>query len=192
MNIRLNICLFLSLFLSMVFYGCTPARYEYYEPIASGGTSSLNVPAIMAAKDTIEFSFNSTKIQIKGSGTGFYLIVFVPKKKVVSFVSNKVEWYLSTSQNRMHARFYLEYFYERTKQIVQVQPTEALVQNNDGTLALLGPESGIYENSIKLDEVKRDHYFIKLPAIEVDGHVFEIPVIEFIKKEGFGVLPINA
>ncbi len=192
MTTRLSIYLFFSLFLFMIFCGCVPLRHEYYEPVASGGTSSLSVPAIMSAKDTIEFSFNNTKVRISGTGTGFYLIVFVPKKKVVRFVSNEVEWYLNSNQNKTQVTFYLEYFDESTKQIVQVKPTEALVKNSDRALSLSGPESGIYENSIKLDEVKRDHYFVELPSIAVNGHVFEIPVVKFIKKEGFGVFPINA
>lgn len=54
-----------------------------------------------------------------------------------------------------------------------------------------GAQSGIYENSITLNGVQRDEYSVKLPAIQIDDRVYEIPIVTFIKKEGVGVFPLN-
>ncbi len=188
---HIHICTVLCLFLSIIVYGCMPVQYVYYEPIAVEGELSHSQPGIVSGKDTIEYSLNNTKLKIEGGSTGFYLIVIVPKGGLVRFVSSEVEWYLPGSQKRMKARFYLKY-YDSQGSRFQAEPTDTMVNIGRGESSFRGPESGIYENFVKLDEVKKDHYFIMLPAIEINGQVFEIPTIEFVKKEGLGVFPINS
>ncbi len=188
---RIQIYIFFGLFLFLVLDGCVPVQYEYYEPVAEGGKLSKSYPAIIAAKDRIEFIFNDIKIWIEGGSTGFYLVVSVPKGGSVRFVSNEIEWYLSPSQNKIKTIFNLAFYDLKTNHNVQVKPTDKMVHSSGRELSSLGSKYGFYENFIKLSEIERDRYFIKLPAIETNGHVFEIPVVEFIKKEGFGIFSIN-
>jgi hypothetical protein len=181
--------LFLSLFLS----GCIPARYVYYEPVAVGGEIYHSNSGITFGKDTIEFTYNDVKIRCRGESTGFYLTVLIPKGLSIRFVSNDLKWYLTeSSKNKIRAPFFLTYWNSWKNERINVQPSDILVQRGEGALSLPeGPASGIYENYIKLCGTHIDQYYIKLPDIEINDEVFDIPVVKFMRKDSFGFFPIN-
>ncbi|MBU0994094.1 MAG: hypothetical protein KJ737_16510 [Proteobacteria bacterium] len=190
-NFNIRIFLYFFAFL-IVSEGCAPVKCVYYEPIASSGKLFVKDSAIIGPKDRIEFLFSNTKITITGYSTGIYLVVLIPKGESIRFGSDELEWHPSSSLTWIKTKFFLE-FYDPGKPdgVCQVRPIDNLIQGYDSKLSYHGPESGIYENTIKLDKIKRDHYFVRMPAILINSHVYEIPVIEFIKREGFGIFPIN-
>ncbi len=168
----------LLVFLLLFFYGCFPANYAYYEPVSAEGEAYSSFPGVTFGKDTLEFSFNDSRIRIQGSSTGFYLVVYVDKKDLLRFISNKLEWYLKSSKNSNEkVEYHLAYYDSKAKRIQQ---------NPDDTMGI-----GIYENFVKLSDVEQDKYVVKLPSVDINSNIFEIPAIEFTKKEGFGVFPIN-
>ena len=184
---RLLVCCFL-----IVTCGCVPAPYSYYEPATYGGELSSAVPGAFAApKDKIEFSYSGVKIQLQGGRNGVYLVVSIPEGMSASFVSEELEWFEGSSGNRMKARFNLAYFDSQTGKVMSSRPTDVMARSDKDGAFLVGPKSGIYENYVKFDETEKGRYTVKLPAIRIDGKTYEIQPVEFSRKEGFGVFPVN-
>ncbi|MCP4552861.1 MAG: hypothetical protein GY834_12660 [Bacteroidetes bacterium] len=173
----------------IVVCGCAPVIYDYHKPIANSGKISSDF-GIFAPNDLIKFSFNKVKITVAGSYTGIYLTMTVPKGKFVRFVSDELEWHVRSSKNGTKTKFHLLLYNMRSGKYIKIKPTEIMVQKVS-EIFLNCPGSCGYQVPVKLFDTHKDHYFIKLPAIEIDNQVFQIPTIEFIKKKGFGIIPIN-
>ncbi len=169
--------------------GCLPLVYDYYKPIANSGKSSSNF-GLFAPNDVIEFLFKDVKITIYGGNTGIRLVLHVPKGRFVRFVSDDLEWYISSSKNRTKTKFHLSFYNMQLGKSIQIKPTDIMIKKVRRS-SLNRSESGGYHASLNLFDTHRDQYFIKLPAIEIDNQIFQIPTIEFIKKKGFGIIPIN-
>lgn len=171
--------------------GCAPVVYDYYKPIAnSGKLSSYFGPFVFAPDDVIKFTFEKSRITLKGGSKGFYLIVFFPKEKHFRFVSDEIEWRLSYSADKKKTKFHLSFYDIDSGKKMIVNPTDMVILNSRKPV-VYNPGSGRYEGGVKLFDIPQDHYFIKLPAIEIDNQIFQIPTIEFIKKKGFGIISIN-
>jgi hypothetical protein len=160
-----------------VLCGCIPYSLTYWEPYASGG-KSLNSSAAIGYKDMLEFSFNDVKVHFMGDETCLSVDIFIPKEKSASFITEEMELHDNNSSPKI-IKFRMTYWDKKTLTQVYISPLRNMHGKNT------------YYGKVWFGGVAQSNYVIKAPLLKVDDQIFEIPIIEFTKKEGFGVGPIN-
>jgi hypothetical protein len=174
----------------VVILGCMPISLTYWEPSAQTGRLSNSVRGTLGYKDRIEFSFDGVTVQFIAGGSWVSIALLIPEGKSASFLSDKLELREKHSSARL-IEFSMTDWDATTMEQVRISPTAVMLGKNMSVAILGGPMPKAYTGSAKFDGEDRVRYFIKPPPLKIGGQVFELPTIEFIKKEGGGVGPIN-
>jgi hypothetical protein len=171
--------LFSAVVLATVF-GCIPAYHTYWAPAAEGGRLTLSVRGSLAAKDQIEFLFDDVRVIIYGSGKSMGGVIIPKNDRSASFVSDEAELRdietLAITKAKVHGM------------VVDASLTKMIDRSATDTITGWGDE--LYFR-VSFEGPEKLRYSIKLPALKVDAQVYDVPTIEFTKKEGFAVYPIN-
>jgi hypothetical protein len=158
--------------------GCT--TIEYFEPQIENVSTS--VCGGSGPKDQIVYQFNGVKVSIGVSrfsanktSRSFIFTVEIPQGKIVAF-ENKI-----LRVNNLPLEISEPKTYDlKTHKIVQV--TEPLLGNNT--------ELSQYNYFVNLPE-NIDKYTIEFPAVKINQAIYQIPKIDFVKKQGVFLSPIN-
>lgn len=163
---------------SIVVCGCVPERRIYWAPIAEGGKLAIADRGGLGPKDKIQFTLDTVRVFLSGDGNAVRGGLIIPKDRVASFVSDQAELLDAISQITTKITIEAEVLDSTYTQWVVRDPIEGVSGRQLSFSVLFGTG-------------EKSHYSVKLPAIRVNGTVHDLPVVEFTKKEGFGVYPIN-
>ena len=171
--------------------GCLPAPVEFYKPAASSGELiNLHCGTAIAPKDTIEFKYDDLQIQITCHSLYLQIFVHIPEGKDAKFISPNIKF---LSDNRLTSKTIIiseiKHF-----DFVSMQYKDFLI--NDTMLGserqgMFGKIPVRYEIYADFNEEAPDQFFMQFPSILINGKLYEIPEIEFIKKKGVGIFPVN-
>jgi hypothetical protein len=190
MTIRLTALIFVLLASAL---GCVPAAFEYWAPSADGGRlfSRVHQSGGIAPSDEIEFTFDEVKIRFHGYNTGLSITLLIPRGRSASFVSTEAKLYdgnsLSTAMEITRIKAGWD---PKTKEDIYLRPTTTMA--GESFSRVIGePSPKPFHAFIELSGVERTQYRVKPPPIKVGTNEFEFPFIEFVKKKGFGAVPLN-
>jgi hypothetical protein len=182
--------LFLASLLLIAILGCMPIFVTYWEPAAQTGRLSNSVRGAVGYKDRIEFSFNDVTVQFIGGGSWLSIDLLISEGKSAAFLSDKLELCENDSSVRL-LEFSMTDWDLTTLRQIHISPTAVMVGKNTNVAILGGSKAKVYSGSVEFGGEDRVRYYIKPPSLKINGQVFDIPRIEFIRKEGAGVGPIN-
>lgn len=182
----------LTLLAVVLCYGCLPAPITYHEPSALGGELVNSVCHYMAPKDTIEFRIDGITAKIKGQNNWLSINIYIPEGKIAQFESDEIGIYEDKPENMKTFKIDRSaYFDGDPNGYVKVRPTEILIGRTKPLIKYGRAGDRLFEMTVQLDEKTRDHFYVKLPKLYIDKKPYEFPVIEFMKKTGVGIMPIN-
>ena len=167
-----------------------PVSLTYWEAAAHGGKLLNSVPGTVGYKDMIELSFDYVEVQLIGGRSWLSVDLLIPEGKTASFVTDEVALYEEQPLPRM-IKFKMTDWDPKTLKPFDISPTDVMHGKNTNVAFLGGPEPKTYGGSIQFGEGERTHYSVKLPLLKVDDQIHNIPVVEFTRKEGVGIGPIN-
>jgi len=170
--------------------GCIPVCTIYWEPAAQEGKIRNSVPGAVGFKDMIELSFNDVKIQLMGAKPGLVIDLLIPEGKSASFVADELELYEDQVSPRM-IKFKMFNWDPKTLKPYDISPKDVMHGKNINIALFGGPQPMIYISNVYFGGKEMRHYFVKLPPLKVGEQVYKIPIVEFTRKEGFGVGPVN-
>lgn len=181
---------FVLLMSFIVLCGCMPVSLTYWEAAACGGKLLNSVPGTVGYKDMIELSCDYVKVQLIGGGSWLSVDLLIPEGKTASFVTDEVELYEDQSSPRM-IKFKMTDWNPKTLKPFDISPMDVMHGQNTNIAILGGSQPKTYGGSIQFGAGERIHYSVKLPPLKVDDQVHNIPVVEFTRKDGFGIGPVN-
>jgi hypothetical protein len=170
--------------------GCIPISLSYWEPAAPGGRLLNSIPGTIGYKDMLELSFNDVKVQLLGVEYGLSVDLLIPEGRSASFVADELELYEGQFAPKM-IKFTMTVWDKRTLKSFQISPMSVMYGKNTNIALLGGPQPKSYPSSIEFGGGDRARYSVKLPPLKIGDQVFNIPVVEFTRKEGFGIGPVN-
>lgn len=183
---------FVLLLLSIGVYGCVPGPYIYHEPSAAGGVLVHSVCSRFAPRDTIQFPIGGIKVQLGGQNLGLTINIYVPEGKTAQFLSDEIGLYEDKPENTKTFTITRSVYYDgQPAGYVTVKPTDILIGRTKPLVKYGFAADRLFEMSVQFDKKERDHFYVRLPALRVGGQLYEFPVIEFNKKTGVGIMPIN-
>ena len=179
---------FLMLFACIITYGCLPLPYTYHEPSAPGGVRIHSPCHGLAPRDTIEFRIEDIKIQIKASSASVAIDILVPEGKSAQLESDEILLYEDKPENSKLFKIVRSRYYDfKQGRYFEINSTDLMIGNTYGLFSGDRP----FTFWVYPDEKERDHFYIRIPPLRVGERRYEFPTIEFLKKTGFGILPVN-
>ena len=178
------------LMLLVAMFGCIPISLTYWEPAVPGGKPLNSAPGTVGYKDMLELSINDVGIQFVGGGSWIVVKVLIPEGRSVSFVSDELELREDKAYSKM-LKFKMSDWDPKTLKKFHISPRDVMHGKNTSVLLLGGLRPMVYAGSIKFGGGDRLHYAVTLPSLKVGDQVFNIPVVEFTRKEGFGIGSVN-
>lgn len=165
----------LLLVMSLGLCGCFPVYYTYWAPTADGGKLSNSATQI-GPSDRIEFVFNGVQVRLLGGGTWVQVEVIIPQSRTVSFLSDVAALYENGAASMREIKFDITSFDATKMQWLHFGATDTL----------LGGTSFVTE--IQFGGPERGQFRIRLPAIKVNGQLYQIPEVQFRKSKGVGII----
>ena len=178
---------FVILMALVVVQSCAPLPYVYYEPSATGGKLVHSLCAQFAPKDTIELQIEGIKARITVGDTLMLINIIIPEDTRAQFTTDEILLYEDKPENANHFKIVKTAYYDsKAKGYVTIQSTDSMVGAKFGIAG-----ERLFEISVQLDGKERKHFFVQLPDIRAGEQLHRFPVIEFEKKTGVGIMPIN-
>lgn len=184
--------------LSVLLVACVPTFVDYYSPEGAGGkTISGACGTINAPKATWQYKIGSVTLEAiidenrEVLPGGFILSLWVPTGKSVSLENNEIS--MRTAAYPVSHKFELKrlILYEGTFKS-EIKSLESL-DFKGGAEGEWGVTEG-RENFTLITQLQpplEAEIFVSLPALTIEGEVFRIPEIRFMKQKRFVVYPIN-
>jgi hypothetical protein len=187
-----RIKVFLIMITAGMIYGCMPAPYIYHEPSAPGGELVHSLCHLLAPKDAIEFRVEGITAQVQGQSNALSVNIYIPEGLSAQFASDEVALYEDKPENARAFKINRSSYYDgEPKGYVTISPTDLLVGRTKPLVKYGRAADRLFEMSVQFDQKERDHFYVKLPALRIGGHLHEFPFIEFTKKTGVGVMSVN-
>jgi hypothetical protein len=102
--------------------------------------------------------------------------VVIPQSRTVSFLSSIAALYDNGSSTMREIKFDMTSFDAKRMQWLHFSATDTL----------LGGTSFVTE--IQLGGLERGRFRVRLPAIKVNGQLYQIPEVQFTKSKGVGII----
>jgi len=179
------------LFIISLTSACLPGPISYYEPVSIGGSLvQTHCGTAAAPKNTIEFQHRNVQIQISGYTSYLRIYVYVPQNQSAKFTSSTIQYWNNKNDNKKELRIPVIKNYDfDTNNYRQLESTSVMQYN--GRKTVFGPAPELHEIIVDINEPESEHYFIQVPSLIISDEQYELPVIEFLEKDGFGVFPVN-
>ncbi|OPY80940.1 MAG: hypothetical protein A4E64_00103 [Syntrophorhabdus sp. PtaU1.Bin058] len=187
-----SIRLLVTLIVVLILNGCMPAPYIYHEPRAEGGELVHSVCHHLAPRDTIEFQVEGISTQVRGQNNWLSINIYIPEGKSARFVSDEIMLFEDKPENARAFRISRSSYYDgQPTGYVTIKPTDLLIGHTKPLVKYGFAGDRLFEMSVKLDKRERDHFYVRLPALQIGEHLHEFPTIEFTKKTGVGIMSVN-
>ena len=184
--------------LAMLLVACVPAFIDYYSPEGAGGrTISGACGTLNAPKATWQYQIGSVTLEAiidenrEVLPGGFMLGLRVPTGKTVSLENNEISVRIAARPEGQKFELKRLILYKGTFKS-EIKRLESL-DFKGGAEGDWGVTEG-RENFTLITQMQpplESEIFVSLPALTVEGKVFQIPEIRFTKKRQFVIYPIN-
>jgi hypothetical protein len=182
---------FITFTFLLFIYGCFPGPVIYYEPISTDGELiQTHCGTAAAPKDTIQFQYENVKIQITSYVNYLRIYLYVPEGQSARLSSPDILIWSENGETKEKITIEkISYYNFNAKHYSQLGATDTMAGRV--RKVVFGTEPQLFEIGIKTNEPTKEHFFIQLPSVIITNKNYELPIIEFIKKEGFGIFPVN-
>lgn len=179
------------LMLFFIILGCIPIITTYWEPSAHDGKLLNSAKGTVGYKDMIEFSFNGVNIQLTSGGSWLVLNLLVPEGKSVAFLSDVIE--INENKSSRMIRFKMSDWDKKTLKEFEISPLQVMYGENTSVATFGGnlPKTYAGVGHFKFTDTPIINYSVKLPLLKVGDQIFDIPMVSFTRKDGYGIGPIN-
>lgn len=164
--------------------------WPFYSPSASEGEAINDECGAIAPSSTMRFKSLGVDFRVRGYSDSLQIRIRVPDGVTVGLTTSVVTLISGGHESQLHIDTF-DYYDSEAKRYVSIPASDSLVGSNE-TFAFGMVESRLFETSIlHFPAPAGDSYSVILPTIIINGVQRTFPVIQFRKRLGAGVYPIN-
>ena len=143
---------------------------------------------VVIPKDTLELTKDAVVMKVSGRKGILNIELRIPEGSRVTLAARDVDVYSDDVHGSSSFGPFL-YYDQVSRQSRQVEYGESLIGAAHQTRDSVIPR--IYSTQVRIDDSRNGRFEVQFPGIQVNDVAWEVPVIEFVKKVGFVVYPIN-